>query len=144
MTKDEGSVGKWISILNRHGQAYISKNLKKYDIGSGQYIFIITLFDNNGISQDKLSEILSIDKGTTARALQKLEAKGYIRREIDDKDKRAYKVYATEKAYAIKPEIFKVLKASSNILSENLTDTEKKLAIDLLKKMSVNAVSKLK
>ncbi len=144
MTKDEGSVGKWISILNRHGQAYISKNLKKFDIGSGQYIFIITLFDNNGISQDKLSEILSIDKGTTARALQKLEAKGYIRREIDDKDKRAYKVYATEKAYVIKPEIFKVLKASSNILSENLTDTEKKLAIDLLKKMSVNAVSKLK
>ena len=144
MSSDEKPIGKWISLLNRHCQAYISKNLRQYNIGSGQYIYIITLYRNNGISQDKLSDLLNIDKGTTARALQKLEQEGYIRREVDLKDRRAYKVFATEKAFELKPVICEVLQNTSNILSQNLSQEEKELAYNLLEKMSKNAVTFLK
>lgn len=138
------TIGKYISILNRHCQSYISKNLKDFNIGSGQYIFILALYDNDGISQDKLSELLCIDKGTTAKALKRLEEYGYVKRETDKTDKRAYKVYATEKALYIKPYIFEILEKASQLLSLNLTEEEKYLAVDLLKKMSQNSVLHLK
>jgi DNA-binding MarR family transcriptional regulator len=144
MSNDENSIGKWISILNRHCHAYIAKRLKEYNIGSGQYVFIITLYKNNGISQDKLSELLNIDKGTTARAIKKLEEEGYVRREDDPADKRAYKLYATEKAFAIKPVICEVLKDANKILSKGFTDEDKAIARRLLEKMSKNAVQYMK
>jgi DNA-binding MarR family transcriptional regulator len=144
MSNDENSIGKWISILNRHCQAYISKHLKEYNIGSGQYVFIITLYKNNGISQDKLSELLNIDKGTTAKAIKKLEEEGYVRREIDPADRRAYKLYATEKAFAIEPAICEVLKSSNKILSMGFTEEDKAVARRLLEKMATNAVQYMK
>jgi DNA-binding MarR family transcriptional regulator len=144
MSGNEKSLGRWISLLNRHCQAYISKQLKPYNIGSGQYIFIITLLHNDGISQDKLSEIVNIDKGTTARAIKKLEEEGYIHREVDTADRRAYKLYTTKKAQDISPVIFDILNKSSDLLALNLSEEERELALILLDKMSKNAVSFLK
>ncbi|WP_238883484.1 MarR family transcriptional regulator [Clostridium sp. YIM B02551] len=137
------SLGKWISILNRYNQNYISKHLKEYNIGSGQYIFILNLYCNDGISQDKLSDLLAIDKGTTAKAIKKLEEAGYVRRDVDETDRRAYKLYVTQKALDIKPIITRVLNESSSFLSFDFTEEEKLLTLKLLKKMSDNAIKYL-
>jgi DNA-binding MarR family transcriptional regulator len=144
MSNDENSIGKWISILNRHCHAYITKHLKEYNIGSGQYVFIVTLYKNNGISQDKLSELINIDKGTTAKAIKKLEEEGYVWREVDPADRRAYKLYVTEKALAIESVICEVLKNANKILSMGFTDEDKAIARKLLEKMSENAVQYMK
>jgi DNA-binding MarR family transcriptional regulator len=144
MAGEEKSVGKWISVLNRHCQAYISRSLSKFNIGSGQYIFVLALYDKNGINQDTLSDMLSIDKGTTAKALKKLEEEGYIRREIDEKDRRANRIYVTEKALGIKVDICSVLEKCNNIVSLNLSEEEREMALVLLEKMSINAVNFLK
>lgn len=137
-------VGRWISLLNRHCQSYITKNLKAYNLGYGQYVFLLKLLDNKGISQDALSELINIDKGTTAKAVKKLESEGYIRREIDSDDRRAYKLHPTEKAFEVKPYILEVLNNCDNILSLNLTEEEKDLALSVLRKMSGNAIEFLK
>jgi DNA-binding MarR family transcriptional regulator len=138
------SMGRWISLLNRHCHAYITKHLKDYNLGCGQFSFLLILYDNNGISQDSLSELLYIDKGTTAKAVKKLEEEGYIRREVDSDDRRAYKLYPTEKALELQPHIHEVLDNCNRILSMNFTEEEKELAIRLLRKASKNAINFLK
>lgn len=140
----KNSIGRWISILNRHCHIYITKNLKNYNLGCGQYSFLLALYKNNGISQDTLSELLSIDKGTTAKAVKKLEDEGYIRREVDPEDRRAYKLYTTEKALELQPYIHEVLDNCNHILSMGFTEEEKELALRLLRKMTDNAVTFLK
>jgi DNA-binding MarR family transcriptional regulator len=140
MFMDERSIEKWVSLLNRHCQAYINRNLKEYNIGRGQYIFILALYKHAGINQDKLSELLSIDKCTTAKAIKRLEAEGYVRREIDDEDRRAYKLYATEKAFQIKPVICNIMKQVSDILALDLTEEERETSLQLIQKISRSAV----
>ena len=135
----ESSIGRWISILYRYGQSYISKQLESYNIGSGQYIFLIILFRNDGISQEKLSEHLKIDKATTAKAIKKLAAEGYIKREIDSLDKRAYKVFLTPKALAIKPIVQDAIKSWEELLTSGLSENEIVLIKQLLDKMAKNA-----
>lgn len=140
----ENANGRWISLLNRYMQGYISGHLKAHNIGYGQYVFLLTLYHNNGISQDTLSELMNIDKGTTAKAVKKLEDEGYLYREVDPSDKRAYKLYYTEKAIELQPILFEIIDSCNNILTCDFTVEEKEMSLKLLQKMSQNAVTFLK
>lgn len=140
MNYNQESIGRLISLLSRYGQIYISKGLKSYNIGSGQYIFIKVLCENDGITTDKLSQMLSIDKGTVTKGIKKLEQNGFVLKELDLDDKRSYKLYATKKAFEVQPYIFGVLKNWTDILSSNLDKDEKKWMLELLIKMSNNAI----
>ncbi len=110
MGKNTQCVGRYISMLYRASNCYINKELCKYGIGSGQYIFLLYVFNNIGCNQEEISTVLNIDKGTTARALQKLEKEGYINKEIDKNDRRINHIIITKKGSEIKNIIIKILK----------------------------------
>lgn len=136
---NDHSIGKWISIIYRYAQNYFSRELEPYNMGGGQFIFLLALYKEDGIHQECLSKLLNIDKGTTARAIKKLEEEGYVLRREDPMDRRAYKVFITNKAQAIKPEFYKILASWTDILSKDFTVEEKELAISLLQRMAENA-----
>ncbi|AET66087.1 transcriptional regulator [Desulfosporosinus orientis DSM 765] len=138
MKNHEGSIVKCNSVLYRYGQSYISKRLEFLNIGSGQYVFLMTLFRTGGISQEELSKYLRIDKGTTAKAIKKLEEAGYVIREIDLRDKRAYKVYLTPKAVEVISTIQAAAKEWENIITSGLSEEEKQWVEKILLKMSEN------
>ena len=139
LNKNDRSINRWVSILYRYGQSHISKQVDSYNIGSGQYVFLLALYKKDGISQEEISDHLKIDKATTAKAIKKLEKEGYIKRNIDSKDKRAYKVFLTKKALNIKPEIHSILRNWADVISEGFSEDEKKLVSELLRRMANNA-----
>lgn len=132
------NIGKYISILYRSGNIYLHKYFEKYNIGIGQYPFLIHLSHSEGVTQEELSCKLFIDKGTTAKAIKKLEEEGYVRREVDEKDKRAYKVYITENGRKIIASIFQILHSWNDILTYDFSEEEKELTLKLLKRMNEN------
>ncbi|WP_058486608.1 MarR family winged helix-turn-helix transcriptional regulator [Defluviitalea phaphyphila] len=132
------SIGKYISILYRQQQCYINKELEPYGISSGQFIFLNILYHKDGINQEEISNLLNIDKGTTARAIKKLEKTGYISRKTDPKDHRAQLVFLTEKAYKIRGKIYKVLKNWTQILISDFSEEDKEKTIKLLEAMTRN------
>lgn len=139
MKNNEPNIGRQISILYRLGQSYIGKRLEQYNIGSGQYIFLLILYRHSGISQEELSSHLRIDKATTAKAVKKLETLGYVERRADPKDKRAYELYITDKAEEIRPQVQAAMKSWRNLLTTGLDENEIKVANTLLAKMTENA-----
>jgi DNA-binding MarR family transcriptional regulator len=54
------------------------------------------LFRNDGVTQSELAEILEIEKATLGRLLDRMEAKGWVRREGHNSDRRAKCVFLTE------------------------------------------------
>ena len=48
------------------------------------------------MTQTELAETLEIEKATLGRLLDRLEAKGWVRREDDATDRRAWRVYLTD------------------------------------------------
>ena len=139
MKNNEGSIVKYVSILYRYGQSYFNKKLGFLNIGSGQYVSLITLYRKDGISQEELSNYLKIDKGTTAKAIKKLEDEGYLIRNIDLRDKRAYRVFLTPKALEVIPIIQGAAKDWENILTSGLSEEESLWVERILKKMAHNA-----
>lgn len=139
MDDEEYSIVKWISILHRNGQSYVSKKLRDYNIGSGQYIIILNLFRNDGIHQEKLSDYMKIDKGSIAKSIKKLEEEAYIKRIIDSDDKRAYKVFLTPKALDIIPIVQKTIKNWEDVIVSDLSESEKQMIEKMLNKMANKA-----
>ena len=71
--KDNRHIAKYISQLYRKSFIFINREVDKYDIKSGQLMFLLDLYTKDGKNQEEISARLKIDKGTTARALKKLE-----------------------------------------------------------------------
>lgn len=139
MSGASSSIGRWISILHRYRQNYLSKRLEPFNIGSGQYLFLLVLSKNNGISQEGLSNYLKIDKATTAKAIKKLAKDGYVTRAVDTTDKRAYQVYLTQKGWELLPLIEKYIYDWEKLVTVGFTENESQLLEVLLEKMAQNA-----
>lgn len=136
-------IGMWISFLYRYNQIFINQQLKKFNIGGGQFIFLLVLFQHDGINQEEISKISLIDKGTTAVAMKKLLKEGYIVVTKNENDRRSYKIFITEKARSIEKDFKKALSKWTDILTENFTENDKKASSNYLKRMYENAADVL-
>lgn len=128
-------IGKYIGELHRASGIYFSKKFSKFGIGAGQYVFLLNLYKNSGITQEELTEKVKLDKATTARAIKKLEDEGYVSRVKKESDKRAYRLELTEKAENIKEEVYSIMEQWENKVRSCLTKEETEELINLLSKL---------
>jgi DNA-binding MarR family transcriptional regulator len=133
------SAARWISIIHRYGHTYVGNRLKPAGLGKGQFPFLIKLYENSGITQDDLAEMLKFDKTTVARVVSSLEKNGFVTRKVDPADRRAKRIYLTDRAMESKAFLFEVLHEWTDLLMKGLNETEKKTVVALLKKMVANA-----
>jgi Transcriptional regulators len=133
-------IGKPISYLYRYEQIYIGKKLEPYGIGSGQFPFLMRLYSEDGINQESLSDYLKIDKGTTARAIQKLVDQGYVFRQRDEKDRRSYRIFLSEKAKKLEPDMKKIASEWEDILFSSFDDSQRREITNSLEIMFENVL----
>lgn len=139
---DRGShMGRWVSCIFRHAHIFFSKEMEKYGLGSGQFLFLRVLMFNEGVNQSELSSMLNIDKATTARAIRRLAEKGYVLRHSDRGDGRSYRLYMTDSGRKIALEIRELGKRVEEMLTEGFSDEEKKTLLSLLERAAKNAGS---
>jgi len=120
-------IGKYISFLYRYELIYLDKELEPYNIKSGHFFVLMPLFKNDGINQESISQIIHVDKATVTRAIQKLIDEDYVYRERDEKDKRSYRVFITEKGKAIQPEIISIAQRWDDILLSQLVKDQRNM-----------------
>jgi len=72
------------------------RRIRKLGLTRAQWWVLTHLFRGDGVSQTELAETLEIEKPTLGRLLDRLEAKRWIRREHDARDRRIWRVHLTE------------------------------------------------
>jgi DNA-binding MarR family transcriptional regulator len=137
------ALGKWISVLSRYGQMYVTRHLRQFGVGPGQLPYLMHLYDQDGVSLDHLSKLVVVDKATSTRAVMSLEEAGLVTRVTDEEDRRVKRVFLTEKAHAIRPDIRKTLRVWAEVLTKNLTEEEAIQLVTLLEKVAEGAVDYL-
>ena len=71
------------------------RRVKALGLTRSQWWVLNHLFRNDGATQSELADILEIEKATLGRLLDRMEAKGWIRREDHATDRRAKRVFLT-------------------------------------------------
>jgi len=141
MPSERESIARWISVLHRQFQIYLNRELRDSDIQASEYVFLVNLYEKDGVSQERLSSNLFIDKAATARAIQRLEKLGYVRRTRDPMDSRAYVVALTEQGKQMRDFIKSKLLNWNLLLTGELSDEEHRDLLDKIKRMSALAVN---
>lgn len=131
-------IGKFISYLHRYGQIYIEKKMEPYGLGSGQFSFLMRLYQDDGINQENLSSYLKIDKATTTRAIKKLVDGGYVFRQVDEKDRRSYRIFLSDKGKKLEPEMKKIASQWEDILLSDFDESQRKDIMNSLEMMFKN------
>lgn len=126
-------------MIYRNGKAYIDQAMSHHAIGSGQYIFLFYLYNHNGSTQDEISKALDMDKATTTRAVQKLEATGLVKRERNEMDHRINNVFITAAGNALRKELYEVAMEWDDLLLQNLSTDERLTLQNLICKLSDNS-----
>ncbi|MEL4304633.1 MarR family transcriptional regulator [Methanococcoides sp. LMO-2] len=139
---DKEFIGKYISYLHRYAMIYLEKELKPYDIGSGQFSFLMHLYRMNGVNQESLSQSIKVDKATATRAIKRLVDEDYVFRQRDEEDRRSYRVFLTEKGRSIEPDMKKIAAEWQNVLLSDFDEGQRKDIMNSLETMFKN-VSKL-
>ncbi len=94
-------MGRGFSVIYRHGRIMHDKAVKHFGLTGQQMGYLRYINEHPGTSQEELAKNMHIDKGAVAKAVRDMVDKGYIRREQNPQDKRAYCLFTGDKAVDI-------------------------------------------
>ncbi|MCX7827947.1 MAG: MarR family transcriptional regulator [Thermanaerothrix sp.] len=141
MDKDaqKRSPGRWIATLFRRSRLFLDRAFEPAGLGRGFYLYLALVSRKEGLSQRQLAQELALDEGTVARALQRLTEEGWLTKERDPKDGRAFRVFLGPKGLSAMPDLLKELQRWDERLLKGFSPSEKKAAVELLIRMAENA-----
>lgn len=130
---------KNVTLVSQSAALFRDENLKEAGVSGYQARYVLCVSNNEGVSQDRLSKLLMVNKSNVARQVTALEEGGYLRREQSPSDRRVMLVYTTDKGKALVPVIRAANKRWREVLCAGLTDDEQEALSVILEKMVENA-----
>jgi DNA-binding MarR family transcriptional regulator len=108
----------------------------------GQGKLLRMLLEHDGILMKDIVEELDIRPSSASELVAKLEKRGFIRTETDAQDKRAKRVYATEKALQYADRLKTAHSEMTTEVFAALTDEEQAQLLTLLRKVTDSMTSR--
>jgi DNA-binding MarR family transcriptional regulator len=114
------------------------RRVKSLGLTRSQWWVLNHLFRGDGVTQTELAETLEIEKPTLGRLLDRLEAKGWVRREDDATDRRAWRVYLTDEVGPAMRELRAVAAELRRDALAGLSASERERFVDTLLAIKAN------
>ena len=116
----------------------MSRRLEKFGVGGATYGYLFHLYRKDGITESELTRHMLVDKATTTRAMAKLLKEGYIRKEQDPADRRAYRIYLTGEAADLESQLNTVKREWMKIVLKDFSEEERDALLNYLERMERN------
>jgi len=112
--------------------------LSDANLYEGQDILLHYLAMEDGQTMSELAAKVCVQAGTLSTMIRRMEANGLIRKEADQHDKRAHRIYFTTKGREVQAQACKIWSELDKRTLKDLTADEKKMLDQLLKKVLKN------
>ena len=109
-----------------------------HDITPEHWAVLNCLWDDEGMSQTQIAERIVKDKTNLTRMLDVMERKGLVTRRPHEGDRRAYRIFLTDRARAIKPELIALAEAVSAQAVAGLSRDDQQTVLRLMGAISDN------
>ncbi|WP_127592823.1 MarR family winged helix-turn-helix transcriptional regulator [Paenibacillus lautus] len=127
-----------IGMIARALDSISNIEFKEYELTKGQYLYLVRVCENPGIIQEKLAEMIKVDRTTAARAIKKLELQGFIEKKEDQFNKKIKKLFPTEKGKQVYPFIKREHDYSNRVALEGFSESEAETMLNLLQRVRKN------
>ncbi|MFC3747823.1 MarR family winged helix-turn-helix transcriptional regulator [Paenibacillus sp. GCM10012306] len=122
----------------------MKKDISRYGVDIGAFHILEFLYNKGPHAIQKIGEKFSIPSGSVTYVVDKLEKKGVIQREVSAEDRRLVIIKLTDDGQALFDDIFPKHTQTIADMFSVLTDEDKHQLTELLKKLGLQAESKLK
>ncbi|EGB14719.1 regulatory protein MarR [Pseudodesulfovibrio mercurii] len=127
-----------ISRLSRLNMNSLAGPISAIGIARGTFPFVMEVLCREGVIQEDLSRLLSIDRAATARALKRLERDGLIERREDPADRRGKHVFPTDRTRDLCGDILGILTQQKEALFNGFDEGERALFLRMLDRVIDN------
>ncbi|PAF21384.1 MarR family transcriptional regulator [Terribacillus saccharophilus] len=127
-----------IGMIARALDSISNIEFKEYDLARGQYLYLVRVVENPGIIQEKLAEMIKVDRTTAARAIKKLEINGFIEKRDDEYNQKIKKLTPTEKGEHVYHYIRRENDHSDKVALAGLSEGEVESLYNLLQRVRKN------
>ena len=141
MLRDEDltrNYGFLLSDVSRLMRTAYDRRVRTLGLTRSQWWVLNQLFRNPGVTQSELAEILEVEKPTLGRLLDRMEAKGWVRREHDERDRRAWRVHLTDAVQPVLRELRKIAADLRRDALAGLTAAQREQFVDALLTIKAN------
>ncbi|MGJ9384182.1 MarR family winged helix-turn-helix transcriptional regulator [Salipaludibacillus sp. CF4.18] len=127
-----------IGMIARALDSISNIEFKEFDLTKGQYSYLVRICENPGIIQEKLAEMIKVDRTSAARAIKKLEMNGFIEKKEDNHNKKNKKLFPTEKGKTVYPLIIRENEHSNSVALADFSERETESLFNLLQRVRKN------
>ncbi|MDM5297073.1 MarR family transcriptional regulator [Bacillus pumilus] len=127
-----------IGVIARALDSISNIEFKEYDLTKGQYLYLVRICEEPGIIQEKLAEMIKVDRTTAARAIQKLELNDFIEKNDDPLNKKIKRLFPTDQGKAVYPLIKREHDYSNQVALGGFSDEEMEQIYEYLLRVRKN------
>lgn len=113
-----------IGAVTRTIQIDSNNHFKELGLNNNLFIYIIRVCEKPGMFLGELADNVQIDRTTAFRTIKKLATLGYFELKKDAINQKIKRVYPTEKAMDIYPQLHEYEQKQSDFLLSNLSTEE--------------------
>jgi DNA-binding MarR family transcriptional regulator len=127
-----------IGMIARALDSISNIEFKEYDLTKGQYLYLVRICENPGIIQEKLAEMIKVDRTTASRSIRKLEMNGFIEKRDDLQNQKINRLFPTDKGKNVYPFIKRENDYSNMVALAGFSEKEVETIFTLLQRVRKN------
>ena len=112
-------------------------------LSKGQFAIIMTLLENEGVTQAEIGRKILMPGYATTRNIDKLELDKLLKRQRHKSSRRAHSIYLTEKGRALAPTLLSIVNDVNSVFLESIDDKNRKELTGILSMLHDNLVVNL-
>lgn len=121
-----------LTVIANHLSAKLANQYKKqYGISVPEWRVLLNVAYSENVSVRDIERRVSLEKSKVSRAASKLEAKGYLTKQVDHSDRRLLKLVVTDQGMALLSKLIPLAQAFQSELNVLLGDQEESLHLAL-------------
>lgn len=124
-----------IGDVSRLMRRRFDERARAIGVTRAQWKLIFTLSRNEGANQGALAELIDVEPITIGRMVDRLEEAGMVERRPDPRDRRAWRLYLTDKAQPLLTELRVLGDAMVDEVMAGIDDAERDRATAILEIM---------
>ena len=129
------SLGFLMNRTARGMKRALDAKLFDYELTATQYIVLIRMYEEDGISLTELGERLYLDNPTLTGIIDRMERDGLLQRMRDDIDRRVVNVYLTPKGKLLRYEIEHLAEKTDDDIWKGFSESEKNEMLNYIERI---------
>lgn len=129
---DQAYTGYIIADVARLLRTVCDRRVRKLGLTRAQWLAVTRLHRRPGLSQSEVADLLEVEKATACRLLDRLEAKKWIERRPDRKDRRVKRIFLTPRANRVYASIWPIAESTVDDALGDLSTAERRQLLEMM------------